>query len=140
MASAPLTPGRPPRLLVLPPRYSQVSSTVASYCVTSLHKGQRQRPPLSLVPSDSSKQNVTGREGGWGGGWGALSPWGWFCQGCCRGRRARGGGGAPTEGTRRAAAGGFTSCHRSCCGQAFLLFPFLSSFFCFLSFLFFFPI
>lgn len=31
---------------------------------------------------------------------------------------------------------GFTSCHRSCCGQAFLLFPFLSSFFCFLFFLF----
>lgn len=30
---------------------------------------------------------------------------------------------------------GFTSCHRSCCGQD-LLFPFLSSFFCFLSFFF----
>lgn len=58
LVSVPLPPGRSPRLLTLSPPYSRVSSSVASYWVTSLPKGQRPMPPLPRGSPGSSDQSV----------------------------------------------------------------------------------
>lgn len=57
LVSAPLTPGRSPGLLVLPPPHSRVSSSVASYGVTSLLCPEGHQAHLT---------RVSPMQGGWG--------------------------------------------------------------------------